>query len=190
MVGVAPRLGGELEELHRRHRLAGHGERGGEARSGRERRCCDRGGGQRRPEAGAVALRDRLVASPGCVEGVQTLGGGGCAHRRGGCRVERPLGEAEEIATRPDLLDVDADLAFAGERDQGQAARVAEVEAQGRGRVGERRLAPLAKAKLDSCWVLVQIEGQQPAQRRAGSCPIDLSAPDVHLLLQHIGEDT
>ena len=188
-VGSAP-LGSEGKELQRRHLLTADGERSGEAGSGVERRYRHRGRGQRPVQADAVALGDCLAAGPGCVKGVQPPIGRRRADRRSGAGIERPLGEAQQVSPRSDRLDVDSHVALARECDQRQAAGMAEVEAQARGGVGERRLAVLAVAKLDRCGVLVQIEGQNPAQHAIGVRPVERSAPDVHLVIQHSGEDS
>lgn len=60
----------------------------------------------------------------------RALAGSRGAH--GGCSgwIEGPLRKAQGIAPPVDLLDVDPDLPLGGNRDQGEAAGVAEVEAQ------------------------------------------------------------
>jgi hypothetical protein len=176
--------------MHLGHRDAAHGERRGEAGPNVKRCHRHRGRGEGSPEADAVALDQRLPASPGVVEDRRPIVGRGGTDRRRRSRVERPLRQPQHVAPGIDPLDVDADLAIARDRDQDQPAGVAEVEAQAGGGIRQRRLAVLAAAQLDRGRLLVQVVGEDLAQRTGRTCPVGLGAPDVHLVRRHGGEDT
>ena len=111
-------------------------------------------------------------------------------HRLRCGRLECALGEAKQVAARAYALDVDTDLAPVGDRDQSDAARVAEVEAKRRGGIVQCRLAVLTGAKLDRRRILVQVGREDLAKRPLRSCPVGLAAPDVDLVAEHAREDT
>lgn len=182
--------GAEGAEPQPRHRIAAHRDCGRVAGPDVKRGYGNRGRGKRRPEPDAVALRNRLVAGPSFMEERRSIAGTGGAYRRRRARVERSFAQLNHVAAGVDPLDVDADLAIAGDRDQAQAAGVAEVEAQPGGRAGKGRLAVRTEAQLDSRGLLVQVVGKDQAQDSPRGCPVELGAPDVHLLHRHAGEDT
>ena len=73
------KLGGELEELHRRHCIPGDRDRRCEARPCVDCATVTGPSPAGPPQAGAVALGDRLVTDPGFVEGGQAVLGGRAA---------------------------------------------------------------------------------------------------------------
>jgi len=184
------RIRRQYEVLQWGHRLRGYCQSGGEARLRVEVHDRDQAGGRRGPEAGPVALGDGLAASPGRMEGGEPLSGSGSADSLRGSRLERTPGEVEQVAPRPDSLDVDTDLATARDRDQRPAAAMAEIELQVGGGAGQGRLAVLAEAQLDRRRAGTQVAPENFPQRPARSRPIELSMPYVHFVREHEGEDT